>query len=106
MLIVENGATVTQSLSDYITAAGGSSSGNMIWEVPSSLLPSLVLRPDVSKMWLQTTRTTRDVSTDPYPTLGLNDTLDDVAEAYAADVPAEQAALYALRERENKKALP
>ena len=102
VLIIENAADTTQSLSDYITAAGGSSSGNMIWELPSSLLPSLVLRPDVSKMWLQTTRTTRDVSTDPYPTLGLNDTLDDVAEAYAADVPAEQAVLYAFVSKDGR----
>ena len=68
----------------------------MLWEVPSSLLPGLVQRNDVTGLWLQTATTTRKVSTDPYPTLGLDDTLDDVAQAHAAGVPAGQAALYAL----------
>ena len=94
VLILENKVEPTVSLSDYITAAGGSSSGDRLWEVPTSLLQSLVLRPDVARMWLQTNRTTGHVSTDPYPTLGLNDALDDVVEAHAAGVPAEQAALY------------
>ena len=60
VLIVPNLVSVTPSLSDFITAAGGTSEGNMIWEVPSSLLQSLVLRSDVARMWLQTTRTTRE----------------------------------------------
>ena len=96
VMIYENKVDTTPGLSDYITAAGGTSSGDMLWEVPSSLLQSLVLRPDVAKMWLQTDRTTRHVSTDPYPTLGLNDALDDVVEAHAAGVPAGQAALYSF----------
>ena len=96
VLIVPNLVSVTPSLSDYITTAGGTSEGSMLWEVPSSSLQGIVQRGDVARMWLQTTRTTRDVSTDPYPALGLNDILDDVVEANVAGVPAEQAALYAF----------
>ena len=96
VMILGTEAETTQSLSDYITVAGGTSQGDRLWEVPSSLLQSLVLRSDVSSMWLQTTRTAGHVSTDPYPALGLDDTLDDVVEANAAGVPSEQAALYAF----------
>ena len=93
VMVLSTGAATVPSLSDYITGAGGTSEGDMLWDVPSSLLPSLVLRPDVARMWLQTNKTTGHVSQDPYSALGLDDTLDDVAEAHAAGVPAEQAAL-------------
>ncbi len=102
VMVLGTEAESTQSLSDYITAAGGTSEGDRLWEVPSSLLQSIVLRSDVSRMWLQTDRTTGHVSQDPYPALGLNDTLDDVVEAHAAGVLAEQAVLYAFVSKDGK----
>ena len=59
VMVLSTGAATVPSLSDYITGAGGTSEGDMLWDVPSSLLPSLVLRPDVARMWLQTNKTTR-----------------------------------------------
>ena len=79
------------ALETAIEEAGGTAQGDGVWEIPTAKALAIIQRPDVYYADIVPVGQT-DEAADPQ----LNETLADIASAYANGISAEQAAQYAL----------
>lgn len=99
IIYTDSGVTVTKSLKDQITDAGGSNVSEDTWRVPTSALAAVVQRADVVGVFMAPGAT----GTAHIPAYDrMYGSLQSVVESYRANVPANQAALKAFIAKSGK----